>query len=603
MCGIFGLLSQSLTKEHIESKLKVMSKILEHRGPDGNGIWVDDNLSNLNVGLGHNRLSIIDLTDGAKQPMSLSERFVITFNGEIYNYIELKEKLIQSGINFKSNSDTEVLLHMYAQYGEDCLDQIDGMFAFAIWDKIKLELFCARDRFGEKPFYYNLSNGEFTFSSEIKGLISSGVSNTQNEEMVYNYLFYNKLHDSQDLSKTFYSQVKSLPPAHVLKFNNKNELIIKKYWSASSLSLTQSDLSFNEATLEFEKLFSSSLSKRLRSDVKLGASLSGGLDSSFSVSMINRVAPDIEFSTFSAKFPGFIKDESKYIDIVRSYVNSSNFDCFPTENSITAKLSNVLHFQDEPILSPSILVQYDVMKLANENAVKVIIDGQGADEYLAGYTGFNDVFFKEMFKKSPRLFLKKYKEFLNFNKGNKINKSSKRVLSTLAKSIVGNKSLNTLSEFNIGKQLSKNGSNSLKDYFNDNKKFKFKSNYVFQNLDQCLRHSLFNGDLQDLLRFADRNSMANSVETRLPFLNHELVDFVLSLPSEYKFRNGYTKAILREAMKDKLPNEIIFRKEKVGYESPKYNWQEMISDKNLKNNSSEQCFNIAVLESLKFNII
>jgi len=221
MCGIFGLLSQSLTKEHIESKLKVMSKILEHRGPDGNGIWVDDNLSNLNVGLGQNRLSIIDLTDRAKQPMSLSERFVITFNGEIYNYIELKEKLIQSGINFKSNSDTEVLLHMYAQYGEDCLDQIDGMFAFAIWDKIKLELFCARDRFGEKPFYYNLSNGEFTFSSEIKGLISSGVSNTQNEEMVYNYLFYNKLHDSQDLSKTFYSQVKSLPPAHVLKFNNK----------------------------------------------------------------------------------------------------------------------------------------------------------------------------------------------------------------------------------------------------------------------------------------------------------------------------------------------------------------------------------------------
>tara|TARA_B110000003_G_scaffold269317_1_gene300174 strand:+ start:1948 stop:3759 length:1812 start_codon:yes stop_codon:yes gene_type:complete len=603
MCAIFGLLSQSLTKKHIESKLKVMSKILDHRGPDGNGIWVDDNSSNLNVGLGHNRLSIIDLTDGAKQPMSLSERFVITFNGEIYNYIELKEKLIQAGINFKSNSDTEVLLHMYAQYGEDCLDQIDGMFAFAIWDKIKLELFCARDRFGEKPFYYNLSNGEFTFSSEIKGLISSGVSNTQNEEMVYNYLFYNKLHDSQDLSKTFYSQVKSLPPAHVLKFNSKNELITKKYWRASSLSLTQTDLSFNEANLEFQKLFSSSLSKRLRSDVKLGASLSGGLDSSFTVSMINRVDPDIDFSTFSAKFPGFIKDESKFIDIVRSCIDSSNYDCFPREDLITSKLSNVLHYQDEPILSPSILVQYDVMKLANENAVKVIIDGQGADEYLAGYTGFNDVFFKEMFIKSPWLFLKKYKEFLNFNKGNKINKSSKRILSTLVKSIVGNKSLNTLSQFSLGKRLSKNGTNSLKDYFNDNKKFKFKSNYVFQNLDQCLRHSLFNGDLQDLLRFADRNSMANSVETRLPFLNHELVDFVLSLPSEYKFKNGYTKALLREAMKDKLPNEIIFRKEKVGYETPKYNWQEMIRDKKLKNNSSEQCFNIAVLESLKFNIL
>lgn len=603
MCGIFGLLSQSLTKKHIESKLKVMSKILEHRGPDGNGIWVDDNSSNLNVGLGHNRLSIIDLTDGAKQPMSLSERFVITFNGEIYNYIELKKKLIQAGINFKSNSDTEVLLNMYAQYGEDCLDQIDGMFAFAIWDKIKLELFCARDRFGEKPFYYNLSNGEFTFSSEIKGLISSGVSNTQNEEMLYNYLFYNKLHDSQDLSKTFYSQVKSLPPAHVLKFNSKNELIIKKYWRASSLSLTQSDLSFNEANLEFQKLFSSSLLKRLRSDVKLGASLSGGLDSSFTVSMINRVDPDIDFSTFSAKFPGFIKDESKFIDIVRSCIDSSNYDCFPREDLITSKLSNVLHYQDEPILSPSILVQYDVMKLANENAVKVIIDGQGADEYLAGYTGFHDVFFMEMFKKSPWLFLKKYKEFLNFNKGNKINKSSKRILSTLAKSIVGNKSLNTLSQFSLGKKLSKNRSNSLKDYFNDNKKFKFKSNYVFQNLDQCLRHSLFNGDLQDLLRFADRNSMANSVETRLPFLNHELVDFVLSLPSEYKFKNGYTKALLREAMKDKLPNEIIFRKEKVGYETPKYNWQEMIRDEKLKNNSSEQCFNIAVLESLKFNIL
>lgn len=564
MCGIAGILSYRENAQ-LDQVKKMTDKII-HRGPDGEGLWIN---SNKNIVLGHRRLSILDLSEKGKQPMHYENgRYSITFNGEIYNYIELKKELLQKGFSFKSDSDTEVLLALFALKKEKCLDDLDGMFSFAIWDEQTQELFCARDRFGEKPFYYSLENNSFYFASEMKALWEVGKSKAKNLKRCYQYLMYSIIDDPIDKSSTFYQDLYQLKPAHYVIV--KKDLQIKqiKYWDID-LSI-EIDISFEEAQKKFRELFEDSVRKRLRSDVPIGSSLSGGLDSSSIVMLIDKIKGKEQVQkTFSARFNNFDKDEGEFMQFVINKSNVEPFFVYPTAKSALNNFDKLVYHQEEPFISFSLNAQFEVMKLAKDNGITVMQDGQGADEILAGYDSYYSSYFMELYNNNRKKYKSELKAYNNFKSINakketiafKLNakyyKSSKRV-SNLIKNIRPSDS----SYFNgINPSLVaeyKTTKNPLAKY---------------PNLKQSLYNSLFNRGLSELLRYSDRNSMANSIEVRLPFLSHKLVEFLFSLPNEYLLKSGWTKLILRKSMEDILPNEIAWRKDKIGYAIPQKEWE------------------------------
>jgi asparagine synthase (glutamine-hydrolysing) len=306
MCGFVGSLSPPgrIPKESIFRA----TCSLAHRGPDGDGFWID---SKEQVGLGHRRLAIIDLSDAGRQPMAYSNgRYHLTFNGEIYNYVELRADLEARGHRFVSTSDTEVLLALFSEKKEKCLDELDGMFAFAIWDDKERRLFAARDRFGEKPFYYGLHEGTFYFGSEMKALWAAGVPRVTADAMIYNYLAEGFMYDPRNLSRTFFNGISKLKAAHYF-YISPDDLEAKqiRYWTLEEQVLDQ-EIPEADAEERFRELFTESVKRRLRSDVPVGSSLSGGLDSSLVVCTIDRLNKEtsVRQATFSARFPGFTAD-------------------------------------------------------------------------------------------------------------------------------------------------------------------------------------------------------------------------------------------------------------------------------------------------------
>jgi asparagine synthase (glutamine-hydrolysing) len=579
MCGISGVLSINRMNLSLDI-IKKMTDSLIHRGPDDFGYWTDEN----NITLGHRRLSILDLSIAGKQPMHFLDRYTITFNGEIYNYIELKKILISHGYNFYTNTDTEVILALFDFKKYDCLEYLDGMFAFAIWDKKCKKLFCARDRFGEKPFYYYKTNNSFVFASEIKALWQFGASSAFNEKMLFNYFYFDSVCNPSNLSETFYENIKSLEPRSYLVLNENVEIEIKKqYWDIDIHNIND-NISLKSAKNELLDILQSSVNLRLRSDVPIGSSLSGGLDSSTIVALIKSSSTNfIENITFSARFPGFIKDESKYIDIINNFIGTKSYSCFPNYESFLKTIDKVAYHQEEPFGSASILAQYEVMKLAKENGITVMLDGQGADEVFCGYHGLVDSYFLEIYRKSKVKYFRELKIYSTLQSNNKINNIYTRISKQLIKICLKNHNINRLQLFkaSAGNLFNKNISY---EYFNDLKKYKYENKYIFNSLNEALYHYSFNGSLQELLRYADRNSMANSIEVRLPFLSHRLVEYIFKLPATFKFRNGYTKYILRETMSDKLPSEIIWRKDKIAYEVSK---KKLLHSINIKDNTTD----------------
>ena len=340
MCGIAGIISGNKSIVSVE-KLRRMTATIAHRGPDGDGHWISDNGMS---GLGHRRLSIIDLSHNADQPMHYLDRYTIVFNGEIYNYIELKDVLQKQGYTFKTSSDTEVLMALYDRDKENCLHHLDGMFALAIYDKLENEVFVARDRFGEKPFYYSYDGkGQFIFGSEMKCLWAAGVSKEVNSEMLYNYLHSNFLVNPGNDSQTFYKYCTKLPHGHFLKMSPLREgLTIKKYYD---IDATKQDLVItkDDAAEKFRELFHTSVKRRMRSDVTVGSSLSGGLDSSLVVSVIDALkkGTNQKQNTFSAVFPGFARDERKYMDHVIGQTNVSPHFVTPDEQGMLRDIDKI----------------------------------------------------------------------------------------------------------------------------------------------------------------------------------------------------------------------------------------------------------------------
>lgn len=539
-----------------------MTDAVAHRGADGEGFRI--NASN-NVGFGHRRLAILDLSDAGKQPMHYLSRYTITYNGELYNYIELKEDLQQKGYSFRTQTDTEVILAAYDCWKEQCLQQFDGMYAFAIWDEQDQTIFTARDRFGEKPFYYFFDGEQFLFASEMKALWAANAPKTINQTMLLNYIGLGWVKNPVDLSQTFYENIRCLPQAHYLKLNMRdghNEIV--QYWDLDKETISSQTEA--EAVEQFQHLLRTSVKRRLRSDVEVGTSLSGGLDSSSIAAMIKQLqSTNYQLQTFTASFPGFEKDETAYAKEVANYLQLQQLFVTPTAETLLTDIEQLIFHQEEPFQSSSIYAQYKVYELAKQHGIKVILDGQGADETLAGYHKYIHWFLQEKIRESS-VVSRELKAFADHDIN--VDWSWKNKLAARFPEIAA-----VQLESKANAALKNNpfiNPAFLKAHYN--KKTIFKP--VVNKLNDLLYFNTMQFGLEELLRYADRNSMAHGVEVRLPFLSHELVQFVFSLPSQYKINNGFTKYILRETIKPYLPASVVYRTDKVGYEPPQQQWMQ-----------------------------
>lgn len=555
MCGISGIISEK--QAVVPAVLNSMLEAVSHRGPDARGTWMN---SSHTVALGHCRLSIIDLSDAANQPLLYQDRFTVIHNGEIYNFEELRFQLLKEGFRFRTHSDTEVLAALYSKYGTDCLSLLEGMFAFAIYDHQKGTTFLARDRFGEKPLFYTVRDGSFYFSSEIKSFAKAGITLEARHDMLLYYLAMGFTRAAADPSATFYKDIFLLPPAHYISVRpGCSEPVIQRYWTLEQKE--DWSITADEATSQLYSMLKDSVEKRCRTDVPLGSSLSGGLDSSSILAFYARLQNP---QTFSATFPGFEKSEGEKIKRMNLHYQTNAHEVNPTAEDLSAELELFSFAHDEPVLSPSAFAQFKVYQLAARNGVKVILDGQGADETLAGYPKYFKWYWQELLiNRSPE-----FRREINLGKAN--NPSLNWGLSNY----IGAFDPDLTAKMLKRKVLSgiRRSSFIHKDYIKKHLDSTLTEKPVVRKLRDILYFNTTRFGLQELLQYADRNSMVHGVEVRLPFLKHQLVEFIFTLPSNLLIKNGFGKWILREAMQNDLPREIVWRKEKVGFETPDYLW-------------------------------
>lgn len=565
MCGICAIinLDQQLVRE---SPIREMMRIMKHRGPDDEGVFVEKN-----VGLGFVRLSIIDLSHAGHQPMTSADgRYVIVLNGEIYNYIELREELSALGHVFRTRTDTEVLLAAYREWGGDCLDRLNGMWAFAIYDRRERTLFCARDRFGVKPFYYHLDEDRLAFASEIPPLLQLLPGKPRaNETAIYDYLVFNRTDQGEG---TFFQEIKKLQHGNSMTIQltedrgQKSEVRINRWYDLKA-NLKEPFRTHGE----FRETFSSAIGLRLRSDVPVGVCLSGGLDSSSIVSILLKDHQKKDLNTFSAVYGrGIPGDESEYIDLYRNEPLRMHFTT-PSAQSLHLDLHRFVRSMGEPVPTTSPYAQFKVMELAKGKVV-VTLDGQGADEQLAGYHYFFGFSFKELLRTGH--WLKFGSELLHYL--------------ALHRSLFGMK---TLLYFMLPGSLRgwvREQSNEYlgRDFADRNRKRSTFSDDLYGS--SSLQESLLNHfeyKLEHLLKWEDRNSMAFSLEARVPFLDYRLVERTLSLPSDRIIFKGMNKFLLREAMSGTLHEKIRCRRDKIGFDTPMNEW---FQNKSLKDFISQQ---------------
>ncbi len=575
MCGIAGILqsSDSFNTEH----LKKMISALAHRGPDGEKLWQD---ANGKVLLAHRRLSVIDLTEAAAQPMHYAQRYTIVYNGEIYNYKELRDDLRQKGYSFSTGSDTEVILAAFDHYNDECVEYFDGMFSFAIWDNEEQELFAARDRFGEKPFFYYAAEGSFLFASEMKALWAGGVQRKPNLKMLFNYITIGYVDNPEQPEETFFENIFKLPPASRLYFTpGSNELIIEKYWE---LNPDKQDDKIKEPEVleKFRHLFSTSITRRLRSDVAIGTSLSGGLDSSsvlaIAIGQQQETSKTSSLTAFTAIFPGFEKDEYSYSKQVVDKFGLPQHTIDLSVNDLVKDWEHFSYHQEEPVGSASAYVQYKVFERARQQGVTVLLDGQGADETLAGYTKYYKWYWQELFRRRQLLRSGELKAAKKLGVTERF--GAKNIIASLFPDIAAV----VLERQYLANALRQE--DLTRDFVRLQSKEAYYTMPSIFDLNGVLHFNTVEHGLEELLRYADRNSMAHGREVRLPFLSHELVEFIFSLPANFKIRNGWTKWLLRKTMENDLPSSIAWRKDKIGFEPPQKKWmqdpllQEMIHE-------------------------
>jgi len=555
MCGISGLISK--TGQEIRQTLVQMTDIISHRGPDYHDIYVHNN-----AGIGHRRLSIIDLSPAGHQPMSYLGRYHIVFNGEIYNFSEIRKTLEAEGYQFKSHTDTEIVMAAYDFWKEDCLNLFNGMWSFAILDQKENALFCARDRFGVKPFYYKSDDNFFAFGSEIKQFtVLPDWQARLNRQSAFDFLSWSFSDTSED---TFFQNVKQLLPGSYLKYDlNIHQFKLRKWYKPAIKAVEYDD--FKSAQQQFFNLLKSSVDYRLMADVKVGSCLSGGMDSTSIVMLINSLLRDQNKADYQETVSAVSRhkqyDESDYI---RSVVDKTNCSChfvYTEFEDFINEFDRIIWHQDEPFGSSSIFAQWKVFQTARQHGITVMLDGQGSDEILGGYMQFFGNLFISLFKSmNISDLMKEIKSACRLHGFN-----SKQILRFITSALTQG----MLYHYSVG--LS--GKLGAK-WINNSDDLILFPHWKRANLDIASEsvEQLSFSKLPILLHNEDRNSMAHSIESRVPFLDYRLVEFALSLPESYKINQGRTKYILRSSMQGILPDQIINRHDKMAFVTAEELW-------------------------------
>jgi asparagine synthase (glutamine-hydrolysing) len=605
MCGIAALIGTSIA---CANQLTAMLDVIQHRGPDDEG-WVafaNDELTptagggrdtpvasyssgmpyapkiNVNMptgvraALGHRRLSILDVSPAGHQPMCFEDRrFWITFNGEIYNHAALRIELAAIGHNFVSHTDTEVVLAAYAEWGESCLERLDGMFAFVIVDHIQSKVFAVRDRFGIKPLYYWIApDRTLAFASEIKQFtVLPGWRALLNGQRTYDFLAWGILDHTDE---TLFKGVYQLPPGCSIGLDLKRPLTVQPltplpHQKWYNLTACHSAAEIDEAGQKFKQLFKTAVEAHLQADVTVGSCLSGGLDSSAIVCLVaeyldknSRVTGQHTFSACSnvARF-----DEREYIEVVVNQTSATPHYITPALDGLFDKLNDITWFQDEPFGSSSIYAQWSVFELAAKSGIKVMLDGQGADEQLAGYDGYYGALNSSLFKRFKWIELFKEMRAVKATHGRSLFWGLRYIADNLLPS-----GLRYRARALIGRE-------TAVPAWLDVKRLKVTPNDPYRggegpawSIYELSMRQLTRSNLQMLLHWEDRDSMAHSIEARVPFLDHRLVEYNLGLSDACKLHRGISKRVLREGLRDVLPSKIRARMSKLGFATPEEVW-------------------------------
>ena len=567
MCGITGILAFNENGKKYLEKINASAISLLKRGPDGEGIFKQENIA-----LGHRRLSIIDTSNLAAQPFTdASGRFTLVFNGEIFNYKELRKKLEINGVKFKSQSDTEVLLYLFITEKEKCIEQLDGEFAFAIYDNQKEEIFAARDRFGIKPFFYYKDENKFVFASEMKALIAFDIPKNIDTASLQMYLHLNYI----PAPYSIFENVFKLDAGAFLTVNKNGESKKEIYYSIPELKEKNYSTDYPKAQKQLIDLLEQSVQKRMIADVPLGTFLSGGIDSSIITAIASQYTKNL--NTFSIGYkdePHF--DETKYAQLVAKKYKTNHTAFMLTNQDLYANLYQVLDYIDEPFADSSALA-VNILSMHTKKHVTVSLSGDGADELFAGYNKHAAELkarkggIKANLVKVSHPLLKQLPKSRNSKSGNKI-----RQLEKFAEGMKLNPQERywqwaKWSGFKKEIIFSKEYLGSKKDF----SEFEKRKNNLLKNISSDYNSVLLT-DVQlvlenDMLVKVDRMSMSQSLEVRVPFLDHKIVDFAFSLPANFKIEKGNRKKILKDAFKDKLPAEL-YNRGKKGFEVPLLKW-------------------------------
>jgi asparagine synthase (glutamine-hydrolysing) len=567
MCGINGIAFSSRSKRQINERiLRGMRDVVLHRGPDDGGIFVDEN-----VGLGHRRLSIVDVTRGHQPMFNEDGSLVITYNGEVYNHADFREELEAKGHVYQTHCDTETILHLYEEYGAKAVEKLRGMFAFAIWNRREKTLFIARDRLGVKPLYYVFDDdGNLFFASEIKSLLEA---KAVKPELNFNALPDQLANHGTSFDETLFKGVKRLLPGHFLIWKD-GRLKIEKYWDAAFEPKHEEkpDAEFVE---EWRELFRKSVEMRLMADVPLGMFLSGGIDSSAICAMMSEMVSE-PIKTFSVGFKEREANEFEFARVVAKAFKTEHHEITITPEQYFAELPNLVWHEDEPIGFTASVPLYFVSKLAQKH-VKVVLTGEGSDEILGGYGRYQKTLallkYGEKYESVTPKFLREIVKSGVSNLPNALNHKLKRTFLTLDADIE-NLYFDNFAIFSKAMQ-GKLFSNETKARVADKNPYTHLQDWLSETDAKDVLDKLLYADtktyLHELLMKQDQMSMAASIESRVPFLDHKLVEFTAKLPERMKIRGRDTKWILREAMKGILPAEILTR-EKMGFPVPIGNW-------------------------------
>lgn len=554
MCGIAGYISFD-GREVPEDLIRRMVDLVAHRGPDGAGIW-----RGAGVALGHRRLSILDLSELGHQPMVHEETGrIISFNGEIYNYVELREALRTEGYRFRSNTDTEVILKAYDRWGAACVERFNGMWAFAIYDPRARVVFCSRDRFGVKPFYYMQTPEALAFGSEIRQLLPLQKKTEAEVDVLAGFLASRV---AEHPTKTYFKGVHKLPGGHNLIYDlNAGAYSIERYYSLQAHP-EYTRMALGDAVDVFRELFEDAIRLRLRSDVKVGTCLSGGLDSSSIATLAGRrYTSDSErsFSAITAISEDPATDESSYARIIVEREGLDWITVKPTYEDFRQSLESVVRAQEEPFASASIIMQYHVMQASRRAGIPVLLDGQGADEGLLGYDRYFADHLAHLFSRG------------------RLARAGGLVRGLLRNGRPGAMRilLWNLLYFHaprVRRAVMRGQHQVLKAEHLARVRAGGSADRAYADFFEMQKVEIEQTNLPALLRYEDKNSMWHSIETRLPFLDYRLVEFATSIPTEHKLHDGWGKFVLRAAMSADMPAEVSWRRNKFGFEAPEARW-------------------------------